>query len=93
MKVLVIQNRMGIGDMIIFLPYIYAISKHFNKPVSLLVKENTKSLKFLSNNPNIEQIIILDKNDKKKIGRHYGLKGILNLAFDIKKHNFDKIFN
>ena len=92
MKVLVIQNRMGIGDMIIFLPYIYAISKHFNKPVSLLVKENTKSLEFLSNNPDIEQIIILDRNDKKKIGRHYGLKGIINLATDIKKHNFDKVF-
>ena len=92
MKVLVIQNRMGIGDMVIFLPYIYAISKYFNKPVSLLVKENTKSLEFLSNNPDIERIIILDRNDKKKIGRHYGLKGIINLATDIKKHNFDKVF-
>ena len=29
MKVLVIQQRMGIGDMIIFLPYIHAISKKF----------------------------------------------------------------
>ena len=92
MKVLVIQNRMGIGDMVIFLPYIYAISKYFNKPVSLLVKENTKSLEFLSNNPDIERIIILDRNDKKKIGRHYGLKGIINLATDIKKYNFDKVF-
>ena len=92
MKVLVIQNRMGIGDMVIFLPYIYAISKYFNKPVSLLVKENTKSLEFLSNNPDIDKIIILDRNDKKKIGRHYGLKGIINLTSDIKKHNFNKVF-
>ena len=29
MKVLVIQQRMGIGDMVIFLPYIHAISKKY----------------------------------------------------------------
>ena len=92
MKVLVIQNRMGIGDMVIFLPYIEAISKYFNAPISLLVKENTKSLEFLSNNSSINKIITLERDDKKKIGRHYGLNGILNLASDIKKHNFDKVF-
>jgi len=92
MKVLVIQNRMGIGDMVIFLPYIEAISKHFDTPVSILVKENTKSMEFLSNSPFVNQIIILDRDDKKKEGKHYGLKGILKLAFEIKKYNFDKIF-
>ena len=92
MKVLVIQNRMGIGDMVIFLPYIEAISKYFNIPISLLVKENTKSLEFLSNNSSINKIITLERDDKKKIGRHYSLNGILNLASDIKKHNFDKAF-
>ena len=92
MKVLVIQNRMGIGDMVIFLPYIEAISKYFNAPISLLVKENTKPLEFLSNNSSINKIITLERDDKKKIGRHYGLNGILNLASDIKKHNFDKVF-
>ena len=92
MKVLVIQNRMGIGDMVIFLPYIEAISKHLNTPVSLLVKENTKCLEYLENNSNIEDIIILDRDDKKKSGKHYGIRGILNLAREIKKHNFEKVF-
>jgi len=92
MKVLVVQNRMGIGDMVIFLPYIEAISKFYKVPVSILVKENTKCLEYLSNNPNINNIIILDRNDKKKIGKHYGFKGIFNLANEIKKYNFDKIF-
>ena len=92
MKVLVIQNRMGIGDMVIFLPYIEAISRYYNTPISLLVKENTKSLEFLSNNSSINKIITLERDDKKKIGRHYGLNGILNLATDIKKYNFDKVF-
>ena len=92
MKVLVIQNRMGIGDMVIFLPYIDAISKKFNTKVSLLVKKNTKSLEFLSDNPSIEEIIILDRDDKNKIGEHYGLSGIIKLAIDIKKKRFDKVF-
>ena len=29
MKILAVQNRMGIGDMIIFLPFIEAIAKKF----------------------------------------------------------------
>ena len=92
MKVLIVQNRMGIGDMVIFLPFVEAISKHLDTPVSLLVKENTKCLEYLSNNPCIDNIITLDRNDKKKIGKHYGIKGIFNLASDLKKFNFYKIF-
>ena len=92
MKVLVVQNRMGIGDMVIFLPYIEAISKQLNVPVSLLVKENTKCLEYLSDNPYVDKIIILDRDDKTKFGKHYGIKGIFNLASEIKKYNFDKIF-
>ena len=30
MKILAVQNKMGIGDTVIFLPYIEAISKKFN---------------------------------------------------------------
>ena len=43
MKILVIQNRMGIGDMVIFLPFIEAISKKFNSPITLLTKESSKA--------------------------------------------------
>ena len=89
MKVLVVQNRMGMGDMVIFLPYIEAISKQLNVPVSLLVKENTKCLEYLSDNPYVDKIIILDRNDKTKFGKHYGIKGIFNLASEIKKYNFE----
>ena len=48
MKILAVQNRMGIGDTVIFLPYIKAISKKFNTPVSLLVKKNSKADLFLN---------------------------------------------
>ena len=47
MKILAVQNRMGIGDTIIFLPFIKAISKKYNSPVSLLVRENSKATEFL----------------------------------------------
>ena len=92
MKILAVQNRMGIGDMIIFLPFIEAIAKKFNSPVSILVKENTRSSEILKNNSYIDNIIFLDRNDRKKKGRHFGLRGTLNLASDIQKYNFDKVF-
>ena len=92
MKILAVQNRMGIGDMIIFLPFIEAIAKKFASPVSILVKENTKSSEILKNNPHINEIIFLDRNDHAKKGRHFGFRGTLNLASDIQKYNFDKVF-
>ena len=59
MKILAVQNRMGIGDTVIFLPYIKAISKKFNKPVSLLVKRNSKADLFLNHTNYIDKIIFL----------------------------------
>ena len=54
MKILAIQNRMGIGDTVIYLPYIKAISEKFNTPVSILVKENTKADQYLNQtNPHV----------------------------------------
>ena len=92
MKILAVQNRMGIGDMIIFLPFIEAISKKYNTPISILVKQSTKALEILKNNSHINNIILLDRNDRTKEGRHSGFIGSLNLASDIKKYNFDKVF-
>ena len=92
MKILAVQNRMGIGDMVIFLPYIEAISKQFNSPVSILVKENSKATQFLSNNKHIDKIIILERDNEKRNGKHDGLLGSIKLAKDLKEYNFDKIF-
>ena len=92
MKILAVQNRMGIGDMVIFLPFIEAISKSFGIPVSILVKENSKAIQFLKDNTNIGEIIILDRDNKINNGRHNGIIGSYNLAKDLKKLNIDKIF-
>ena len=92
MKILVVQNRMGIGDMVIFLPYIEAIAKKFGVSVSILVKENSKAIQFLKSNPHIDQIIILNRGNKINNGSHDGIIGSYNLVKDLKKYNFDKIF-
>ena len=64
MKILAIQNRMGIGDMVIFLPFIEAISKKFNVPISILVKESSKASDIIVNNKYINDIIYLDRDNK-----------------------------
>ena len=91
MKVLVVQQRMGIGDMVIFLPYIHAISKKFHVQVSLLVKKNSKAEELCAEDQHIKEIIYLDRN-KNSSGRHEGWLGFFSLLSDIKKKKFDKIF-
>ena len=90
MKILAIQNRMGIGDMVIFLPFIEAISKKFNSPVCILVKENSKAVEYLEKNKYIEKILILERNNNNS--HHDGIIGSFNLAKDLKKYNFEKVF-
>ena len=90
MKILAVQNRMGIGDTVIFLPYIKAISQKFKVPVSLLVKSNSKADQFLFQTDYIDKILFLER-EKKTDDRHVGFLGSLNLIRDIKKHKFDKI--
>ena len=90
MKILAVQNRMGMGDTIIFLPYVRALSEKFNSPVSLLVKKNSKADQYLHQTSYIDKIIFLER-DKEKKDRHRGFLGSLNLIKDIKSYNFDKI--
>ncbi|WP_440654911.1 glycosyltransferase family 9 protein [Candidatus Pelagibacter sp. HIMB1506] len=92
MKILAVQNRMGIGDSIIFLPFIEAISNEFNTPVSLLVQESSKCKEYLNQTNYIDEIIILKKNNKFKNLEHNGFFGSLRLASELKKYNFNKIF-
>ena len=40
MNILVVQNRMGMGDLVIFMPFIEAISKKYKVPITCLVKKN-----------------------------------------------------
>ena len=89
MKILAVQNRMGIGDTVIFLPFIKALSEKFNSPISLLVKQNSKADQFLFQTSYIDKIIFLKRDNNNN--RHSGFIGSFNLIKDIKKYNFDKI--
>ena len=91
MKILAVQNRMGIGDTVIFLPYIEAISKKFNTPVDLLVKKSSKADQFLNHTNYVDKIIFLER-DNKKNEKHNGIMGSLRLVKELKKYRFDKIF-
>ena len=91
MKVLVIQPKIGMGDMVIYLPYIHAISKKYQTAVSILVKENSRANQLLAEDKHIREILILDRT-KNNSGTHDGLSGFFKLSKDLKLKNFDKVF-
>ena len=91
MKVLVIQPKIGMGDMVIYLPYIHAISKKYQTPVSILVKKNSRANQLLAEDQHIDEIILLDRS-KNNSGSHDGLSGFIKLSKEIKLKNFDKVF-
>ena len=91
MKILAIQNRMGIGDTVIFLPFIKALYKKYNSPISLLVKDSSKANQYLFETDYIDEILIL-KRASKNDNTHDGFFGSLNLIKDLKKYNFKKVF-
>ena len=91
MKVLVIQPKIGMGDMVIYLPYIHAISKKYQTPVSILVKENSRANQLLADDKHIKEILILDRT-KNNTGAHDGLSGFYKLSKDLKLKKFDKVF-
>ena len=87
MKILAIQNKMGIGDTVIFLPFIKAISKKFCCPISLLAKESSKADQFLKETNYIDEIINLKNNENND-----GIFGSLKLAKKLREYNFEKVF-
>ena len=85
MQILIIQPKIGMGDMIIYLPYIHAISKKYKKSVSILVKDNSRAKELLADDDHINEIVSLEKEMD-------GMGGIFKLSGELKKRNFDKVF-
>tara|TARA_B100001248_G_scaffold117442_1_gene87822 strand:+ start:26 stop:988 length:963 start_codon:yes stop_codon:yes gene_type:complete len=91
MKVLILINKIGLGDCVIHINYIHEISKKYKKPVSILAKENTRAKDLFRDDPHIDEVITLDRlNDNS--GSHDGLNGFFKLARDIKDKRFDEVF-
>jgi len=91
MKVLVIQPRIGMGDMIIYLPYIHAISKRYKTSISLLVKNNARANELLADDNHIDEILTLDRTITKS-GSHDGIKGFFKLVEELKLKKYDRVF-
>ena len=91
MKVLILINKVGLGDCIIHVNYIHEISKKYGKPVTILAKTNTKAKDLFEDDPYIDEVITLDRLTDSS-GSHDGLSGFFKLARDIKEKKFDKVF-
>ena len=85
MKVLVVQQRYGIGDMVIFSPYIQAISNNLKTSVTLLAKKSSRARDLFAYDKSVDEIIDLDKSLDK-------VSGFLKLSNVIRQKKFDKIF-
>ena len=77
MRILAVQNRMGIGDTVIFLPFIKALSKKYNSPISILVKESSKAEQYLYQTNYIDKILLLERDNNNN--NHGGLFGTIKL--------------
>ena len=82
-KALVIIKSMGIGDLLILISNIHAISKKIDKPVTVLAQKNTRADSILKYDPHVEEVIELDE---KKIKSFVGIIKI------IKPKNFDQSY-
>ena len=91
MRILAVQSRMGIGDTIMFLPYIKAISEKYNTPINILVRKSSKADQYLEGSNYIKEILTLEKNHSSD-GEHDGFLGTVKLIKDLKSKKFEKIF-
>ena len=71
MKVLVVQQRYGIGDMLIFLPYLKALAEKNMVKISLLAKKTSRSSELFKAENFLDEIIDLDPTND-------GISGIID---------------
>ena len=79
-KALVIIKSMGIGDLVILIANIHAISKSINMPVVVLAQKSTHAQAILKDDPHVKEVIELDK------------KGFFNTIRKIKSENFENTY-
>ena len=91
MKILFIQPRVGIGDFILFLPFIKAIAEQeYNPEIYILTKKRTAASQILIHDKKIKIIFVERDRDGKE--KHDGIKGFFQLKKLIKSYSFDKAF-
>ena len=88
MNILVVQNRMGMGDLVIFMPFIEAISKKYKVPITCLVKKNSKANEIFQDNAFIKEFIFLERGNGK--GDHDGITGSIKLISKLTTYNSNR---
>ena len=79
-KALVVIKSMGIGDLLILISNIHAISKKISEPVTVLAQKNTHAHAILEHDPHIEEVIELDERE---------IKSFFEIIKKIKPKRFD----
>lgn len=74
MKICVIQTRVGIGDLCIFLPYIQFIAKYKRSKITLITKARTQAKEILKYDPYINCIEYIDEKKNKNFFLYKFLK-------------------
>jgi len=82
-KALVIIKSMGIGDLLILISNIHAISKKIDRPVTVLAQKNTRACEILKHDPYIKEVIELDEKE---------VKSFFKIVKKIKSKNFDQAY-
>ena len=82
-KALVIIKSMGIGDLCILISSIHAISRKIGKPVTILAQENTRAGEIFKNDPHIQEVIGLEKDE---------IKSFFSVIKKIKPKRFDQSY-
>ena len=83
MKKILITRTDRIGDVVLSTPVFISLKKSFpSVSISVLVRPYTKEI--VTDNPNLDEVIIYDPE-----GEHKTIGGLLKLAKEIEKKNFD----
>ena len=77
---LIIIKSMGIGDLVILIANIHAISKFLNKKIVVLAQKNTRASEVLKYDPHVSEVIDLPR------------KGIFNIIKKIKPKHFEQSY-
>jgi len=83
MKKILVTRTDRIGDVVLSTPVFISLKNSFPSiSISVLVREYTKDI--VTDNPNVDEVIIYDPE-----GEHKTISGLLKLAKEIEKRNFD----
>ena len=90
-RVAVVQPLPGIGDMIWHLPHIRAIAAAAGAPVTVIAKPRSAADQLFAADPAIADVMWVDRNPDRGVGRHDGIAGQLRLIRDLRRRRFDAV--